>query len=132
MQKEITAEIRFHADFVTASEEEYTPDFKIHGIYFGQGDPEQGGQHWNFTRSLEDDDGVCTVKEIQEVTVYGGIVSCVLSRQEFRCEFDAETALETMTQKLHITYNIDDETWQAITKQASLIFDGDNYFKIIV
>lgn len=131
MHPETSNELRFHADLVSAIEEEYTPDFKVHGIYFGEGSPEQGGQHWNFTRSFDDDDGVCTVKEIQEVTVYGGIISCVITRQALICEFDEEAAKETMIRKLHITFELDDETWKAVTNQALLVFDGEPYFQLI-
>lgn len=132
MHSEIADELQFHADLVTAVEEEYTPDYIVHGIHFGEGDPEQGGQHWNFTRSLdEDDDGVCTVKEIQEVVVYGGIIACTLTRNNLTCEFDDATAQETMTHKLHLTFEIDDETWQAVTKQAALVFEGEDYFQLV-
>jgi hypothetical protein len=116
---------------VAADEEEYTPDFVVHGIYFGEGDPESGGQHWNFTRSLNDDDGVCIVKEIQEVTVYGGIVSCRLTRQSFACEFNNETAQETQTRRLFITFEIDDETWKSLATQARLVFTGESYFNLV-
>jgi hypothetical protein len=128
----IINELRFHADLVTAVEEEYTSDYTVHGIYFGEGDPEQSGQHWNFTRSLDDDDGVCIVKEIQEVVVYGGITGCILTRHFLTCDFDDETAQETLTHKLHITFEINDETWQAIQKQALLVFAGEGYFQLIV
>ncbi|HEX9002235.1 MAG TPA: hypothetical protein VGB07_20170 [Blastocatellia bacterium] len=132
MRPEIVSELRFHADMVTAIEEKYTPDFIVHGIHFGEGDPEQDGQHWNFTRSSDKDDGVCTVKEIQELTVYGGIIACSLTRHYFSCEFDDGAVQKTMTHKLHITYELNDETWQAIMKQALLVFDGEDYFKITI
>lgn len=127
----IVAELQFNAEMVAADEEEYTPDFVVHGIYFGEGDPESGGQHWNFTRSLNDDDGVCIVKEIQEVTVYGGIVSCRLTRQSFACEFNNETAQETQTRRLFITFEIDDETWKSLATQARLVFTGESYFNLV-
>jgi hypothetical protein len=124
-------QIHFKANLVSGDEEEYTPDFVVHGIYFGEGDPEGGGQHWNFTRSLGyDDDGVCTVKEIQQVTVYGGIVRFSLTRQSVTCEFDETTAKETGVRKLLIEYNIHDDTWQSLVKQAELVFDGQGYFEV--
>jgi hypothetical protein len=106
----IENEIHIKANLVTGEQEGDTPDFVVHGIYFGEGDPEKGGQHWNFTRILgEDDDGVCTVKEIQEVTVYGGIVRFTLARDSATCEFDEDAAKETGVRKLLIDYNIDDD-----------------------
>lgn len=131
MQSEIAEELQFHAELVSGHEEEFTPDYIVYGIHFGEGDPEQGGQHWNFTRTLDDDDdGVCTVKEIQEVVVYGGIKKCTLTRQQFTCDFDEDTAQETSTRRLHVTYKIDDETWQALKTQAMKVFDGEGYFQL--
>jgi hypothetical protein len=127
----IEDEIHVKANLVTGEEDGYTPDFVVHGIYFGEGDPEQGGQHWNFTRALgEDDDGVCTVKEIQQVTVYGGIVRFTLARHSMTCEFDEKAAKETGVRKLHIEYGIDDDTWQSLVKQAKFVFYGEEYFEV--
>ena len=121
--------ISFHAELVAAQQEEFTSDCVVHGIYFGTGDPEAGGQHWNFTRMLgEDDEGVCTVKEIQEVTVYGGITSFSLSRSGLVCEFNARTSRETGTRRLEITYDVDDATWSAIIEQSRHVFQGQPYF----
>ena len=132
MNQSVTAdELCFHAEWVAAQDEQYTPEFVVHGIYFGEGDPEQGGQHWNFTRSLDDDDGVCTVKEIQQVTAYGGIISFVLTRQSLVCEFDDATAQIATTRRLVITYDINEETWQKLVVQAKHVFDGETYFKIV-
>jgi hypothetical protein len=129
-QPVISDEIRFNAEMVAAHEEEFAPDFVVHGMYFGQGDPEQGGQHWNFTRSLNDDDGVCIVKEIQEVTVYGGIVSLKLTRRSLACAFSDTAARSTHTRGLLIAFEIDDKSWEALVKQAKLIFDGEGYFEL--
>lgn len=124
-------EIHIKATLVAAEGEGYTSDFVVHGIYFGEGDPEQGGQHWNFTRSRgEDDDGVCTVKEIQQVTIYGGIVRFTLARDRVTCEFDEEEAKETGVRKLFIEYSINDDTWQSLVEQAKLVFDGEGYFEV--
>jgi hypothetical protein len=131
-QSVIADEIRFNAEMVAADEEEFTPDYVVHGIYFGEGDPEQSGQHWNFTRSLNDDDGVCTVKEIQAVTVYGGIVSFRLGRRSLRCEFSDTTATSTQTRRLVIEFEIDDESWEALVKQAKLVFEGEDYFELVL
>ena len=129
----IEDEMRVKADLVAGDEEEYTTDFVVHGIYFGEGDPERGGQHWNFTRNLgEDDNRVCTVKEIQQVTIYGGIVRFALARHSMTCEFDEKAAMETGVRKLVIEYSIIDDTWQSLVKQANIVFDGEEYFEIAV
>jgi hypothetical protein len=129
-QPVIADELRFRAEMVAGHEEEFTPDFVVHGIYFGEGDPEQGGQHWNFTRSLNDDDGICVVKEIQEVTEYGGIDRFKLTRRSLICDFNDAAAQSTRTRRLVITFEIDDETWEALVKQATLVFDGEAYFEL--
>jgi hypothetical protein len=129
-QPVIADEILFKAEMVAAEEEEFTPDYVVHGIYFGEGDPEQGGQHWNFTRSLNDEDGVCVVKEIQEVTEYGGIVIFKLTRRSLVCEFNDTTTQSTRTRRLVIEFEIDDETWEALVKQAKLVFEGEAYFEL--
>jgi len=127
----IENEIRIKADLVAGEEEEYTQDFVVHGVYFGEGNPEQGGQHWNFTRNLgEDDDGVCTVKEIQQVTVYGGIVRFTLARDSLTCEFDEKAAKEIGVRKLFIEYSINEDTWESLVKQAKFVFKGEGYFEV--
>ena len=81
--------IKFNADLIEAHEEQYTSDFSVVGIYFGEGDPEQGGQHWNFTQSIGDEDkSVCVVKEIQQITFYGNIDELILSRYSLKCVFN--------------------------------------------
>lgn len=123
--------LHINAQMVAANEEAFTEDFKVHGIYFGEGDPEDGGQHWNFTRSLgDDDDGVCTVKEIQVVTVYDGIIIFEMRRTAVVCEFDSETAEHTGVRRLTIAYQLDDATWSDLVTQAKLIFTGMPYFKL--
>lgn len=132
MKKAVVDELHFHAEMVGAEEEEYTPDCIVHGIYFGEGDPEQGGQHWNFTRSLdEDDDGICVVKEMQEVVFYEGIVNCSLSLHELVCDFDEAAAKEAGTRRLSISFELDDETWRSLVTQAKLVFEGKDYFRLI-
>jgi hypothetical protein len=129
MPSDIAATIAFNAELVAAQQEQYTCDCIVHGIFFGTGDPEAGGQHWNFTRMLGDDDeGVCTVKEIQEVTVYGGIVSFSMSRHGIVCEFNSKTSRETRTRRLEITYAVDDATWATMIEQARHVFQGQRYF----
>lgn len=130
-QPRIQDELRFHADFVEGFEESYTPTYVVHGIHFGEGDPEQGGQHWNFTRSLgEDDHGVCTVKEIQAATLYRGIESVALTRQRLECHFNERGSRETGVRKLVITYSPDDETWAELIRAAKFVFQGESYATI--
>ena len=128
----IVDELQFHAEMVEAQEVAYTPDFIVSGIYFGEGDPERGGQHWNFTGCSADDDneGVCIVKEIQEVTVYSGIDLFILTRKSLTCNFNNETAKSTKTRRLLISYEINDETWEAVVKQSQKIFTGESYFHL--
>jgi hypothetical protein len=131
MPKNVVDRIVFNAELVAAQQEAFTADCIVHGIYFGTGDPEGGGQHWNFTRMAgEDDEGVCTVKEIQELTVYGGITSFTMSRTGLTCEFNASTARETGTRRLEITYAVDDATWTAMIEQSRHVFEGQLYFKL--
>jgi hypothetical protein len=129
MHRNVAEETVFNAELVAAQQEEFTSDCIVHGIYFGTGDPEAGGQHWNFTRILgEDDEGVCTVKEIQELTVYGGITSFTMSRNGLACEFNAKTSRLTGTRRLQITYAVDDATWAAMIEQARYVFEGEACF----
>jgi hypothetical protein len=127
----IIERLHINARMVAANEEEFTEDFTVHGIFFSEGDPEAGGQHWNFTRSLgDDDDGVCTVKEIQELTVYEGITNFEMSRTALVCEFDARAAERTGVRRLTISYQIDDATWTDLVIQAQLVFTDSAYFKL--
>jgi allantoicase len=94
-------------------------------------DPEQGGEHWNFTRTLETgDDGVCTVKEIQQVTIYDGINRFLLDRNHVICEFDEQHSKETGTKKIEITYDISEKEWEKLVEKAKLVFSGESYFEI--
>jgi hypothetical protein len=128
----IMDELQFHADLVAGLQQEYTSDYVVYGIFFGEGDPEEGGQHWNFTRTLDDDDdGVCIVKEIQEITIYGGIENFTLTRPKLICEFNDATAQVTKTRKLIITFDIDDEAWTQLSMQARLVFSGESYFDFV-
>jgi hypothetical protein len=127
----VNDEIKFQAEFVAAITEEFTPAFIVHGIYFGEGNPEQGGEHWNFTRTPgTDDDGVCTNKEIQQVTIYGGINRFLLARNHLVCEFDEHHSRKTGTKKIDITYEISAKEWAELIEKASLVFFGEMYFEI--
>jgi hypothetical protein len=123
-------ELHFEATTVTAQEGEHGADFVLHGIYFEASDPETGGQHWNFTRVLgSEDEGVCTVKEIQEVTVYHGIIKFELTRNSVGCEFNEVTAKETGVRRLKIGFRVNESTWSLLTEQARLVFKDEPYFK---
>jgi hypothetical protein len=129
MPPNVADKIVFNAELVAAQQEEFTSDCIVHGVYFGTGDPEAGGQHWNFTRILgEEDEGVCTVKEIQQLTVYGGITSVAMSRTRLTCEFNAKTSRLTGTRRLEITYAVDDATWSAMIAQSRHVFADQPYF----
>ncbi len=125
--------IEFLAELVDVAEEEFTPEYTVIGIYFGEGDPEYGGQHWNFTESIgsdADDDGVCTVKEIQKVTVYGGISSFIMNRNKVVCEFNADTAPKTGVSTLVINYNLGSKEWKKLSSMALRVFAKEKNFKL--
>ena len=123
--------IDFYANAVEAFSQKYTDDFIVHQIFFEESDPEAGGQSWNFSRSLgEDDDGVCTVKEIQQAVVYDGILKFQISRVRLACEFDGETARKTGTDRILIRYDLSDETWESVCALAKLVFSDKPYFSI--
>ena len=127
----VVDDLRFEATLVAAEESRDGGNFTLHGIYFGEGDPEMGGQHWNFTRTLGvEDDGVCTVKEIQEVTVYGGITEFELTRSSVLCEFDEPTAKETGVRRLRISFRVDESTWAQLVQEAALVFTDQAYFTV--
>jgi len=130
-KRSVIESLHVNAQMVASNEEVFTEDFTVHGIYFGEGDPEAGGQHWNFTRSLGDDDeGVCTVKEIQEFTVHEGITSFEMSRTSVVCDFDSDAAQRTGVRRLTIAYEIDDATWTDLASQAKLVFTDMAHFKL--
>ena len=121
--------LTFRAQVVEAVEERYTEECVVHQIAFGAGDPELGGQYWTFSRTPGDDDwGVCTTKEVQEVTVYGGITRLDLKRDGLTCEFDEETAKETGIPRLVISYSLEDALWRQLLREATAVFDGETYF----
>ena len=62
--------LTFFAESVAADTTEYTHDCVVSLIAFGTGDPETGGHSWTFSRSSDDDWGVCSVREIQQATIY--------------------------------------------------------------
>ncbi|MEZ5324863.1 MAG: hypothetical protein R3F19_07360 [Verrucomicrobiales bacterium] len=125
----------FAAEVVEFIETGYTPDFTVIGFHLGEGDPEHGGEHWNFTQTIppENDgnfEGVCTVKEIQQVTVYGGIERFSMWPNRLVCEFDEATAPKAGVKKLEISYAIDPEKWRKLSEIAMRVFDGESCFEL--
>lgn len=119
------------AEFIEAVEEIFTPDFKVVGIYFGEGDPESGGQHWNFTQSIGDDaEDVCTVKEIQQATVYGGITEFVMDCRGLVCKFNESASHETGVDELEIKYHLNQKKWLELYTMAKRVFFGASYFTV--
>ena len=107
--------IEFHAHLVETWSQAYTEDFLVYSILFEESDPEAGGQSWHFSRSLgEEDDGVCTVKEIQKITFYEGIKSFQLDKHQLTCEFTLARANEIGIDGLLITYALSDEEWMKL------------------
>lgn len=92
--------------------------------YFGVGDPEQDGHHWNFSRAFQDDDGVCTVREIQQACIYDGILSFKLTRGELRCVFRGTNADHVGVKELRIQYDLDDPAWLDLATTLDTVFRG--------
>lgn len=109
-----------NAEFVEAVEQEFVSDYTVVGIYFGEGDPDNGGKHWNFTRGIcdDEDDGVCTVKEIQQAVVYGGITNFSMSRDGLVCKFDEYASQKTGVNELEIHYNVTQSKWSELCAMA--------------
>jgi hypothetical protein len=132
---EIRSSIAFTAEFVEVMDQEFTPDFTVIGLHFGRGDPEDGGQHWNFSRSIPDEEdpfeGICTVKEIQQVTIYGGITRFEVARDHLICEFDDEKAMYTGTRRLDIAYDVTLDLWQRMQLMAEGLFRSCDFFKLV-
>jgi len=124
--------IEFSAEQVEAIEEKYTSEFTVVGIYFGEGDPEKDGQHWNFTQSIGDDEdeGICVVKEVQQIVFYDNIEEFIISKNQLKCVFDDSIINTTGTKSLIINYNISDQKWSKILYLAKKVFKGEKYFKI--
>lgn len=114
--------LSFVADNVRADTTEYTPECVVYLIAFGTGDPEAGGHCWTFARSFDDDWGVCTVREIQQATVYGGIERFRLHRSGVECVFAPKAAAEIGYRELRIAFALDDETWRELEEAARIVF----------
>ena len=80
---------------------------------------------WSFTRCLEDDEGVCTVREPQQATVYEGIREIVVSRRRLQCEFESAAA---GVHKLQITLRLAKEEWKHFSKVIDCVFKDRAYY----
>ena len=114
--------LSFVAQDIGADTTEYTPECVVYLIAFGTGDPETGGHCWTFSRSFDDDWGVCTVREIQQATVYGGIERFHLHRSGMECVFDPKAAEEAGYRELRVAFAIDDKTWREVADTAQIVF----------
>ena len=95
----------FVANSVDGFENYFSEDFVVWNIFFEGSDPEQGGQSWSFQRALgkdgtleslgEEDEGICTVKEVQQATFYECVKKVILARESFFCEFTEKGAKES-------------------------------------
>jgi hypothetical protein len=122
-------DISFTAERVAALVEDFTETFRVYGVYFETGDPEAGGQSWNFTRSFEDDQGVCTVQEPQLATLYDGIESLHLSRSLLVCRFDPDGRKASGCSCLEISLQLDDTTWSDVARVMDLVCSGKTFYR---
>lgn len=109
---------------------EYSPDNIVYWIAFGAEGREADGHCWTFSRSFDDDWGVCTVREIQRATIYGGIEKFQLRRSGVECVFDQKAAEKTGFNELRIAFAIDDKSWQELAATAKIVFRDCLYFTL--
>jgi hypothetical protein len=121
--------LAFAAEDIEAETEEYASTELVYTIAFSTGDPEEGGHSWNFSRSFDDDWGVCTVREIQQAVIYEGIVSFSLHRTGMECIFDAKSAAEVGFTELRVTFEIGDLAWKRLVEVARTVFRDRDYFR---
>lgn len=131
---------KFFANSVDVFENYFSDDFVVWNMFFEESDPEERGESWSFQRALgkdgtleslgEEDEGVCTVKEIQQATFYECIESVVLTRNSFFCNFDEKGAKQCGTSSILATFALTDEQWEKMKFTAQLVFLDCEYFKI--
>jgi hypothetical protein len=120
--------LSFFAEHVGTDTTAHTPEFVVYLIAFGRGDPQAGGHEWNFSRCFEEDWGVCTVREIQEAVVYGGIERFRLQRFGVECDFDPKAAKELGFFGLRIAFEVDDTAWHELLATAKIVFRDCAFF----
>ena len=123
------ATISFTAEHVATHVEDFTDTFRVYGVYFEAGDPEAGGESWNFTRSFEDDDGVCTVREVQRATLYDGIQALTLSRSRLVCTFEPDCQTLAGCAHLEIQLDVDDATWEKVAQMMDTVCSGKAFYR---
>jgi hypothetical protein len=84
---------------------------------------------WNFTRSFEDDEGVCTVREPQRATFYDGIQVLEVSRSQLVCAFDPAVRGQAGCARLEIQLNIDDATWEKVAHMLDTVCTGKAFYR---
>ena len=117
--------IEFVAEIVEIIDD---PLGSIRGLHLGEGDPERGGEHWNFTEMVPRDTdplfaGVCTVKEIQHCTVYGGITRFDITPSSLHCTFDSRAAGKTGISDLLVTFSVIPEDWIRMKAVVEYLFE---------
>jgi hypothetical protein len=122
--------LSFVAEHVGTDTTEYTRECVVYLIAFGTGDPEADGHSWTFSRSFDDDWGVCTVREIQQATIYGGIESFKLHRSGVECAFGPTAAEQAGVRALRITFDLDEKTWHELVATAKVVFRDCPYFTL--
>jgi hypothetical protein len=125
--------LEFVAEKVGTDVAEGGPGSAVYVIAFGTGDPESGGHCWIFSRFSppnDDDWGVCTVREIQQATIYEGIESFRLHRSGMECVFEPDAARETGYRELRISFSIDDDAWRGLAEAAKVVFRDCSYFTL--
>ena len=114
----------FSADQVAAFSERFTDEYTVISVLFGRGNPDAGGEHWNFSVAPNEGNEVCTVKEVQQHTIYGGISSVLLSRERFVVEFDEVGEEEIGLHRLQINLPSEIEDWSAVVSMAQQVFES--------
>lgn len=131
---------KFVANSLDSLESYFSDDFVVWNMFFEESDPEEGGESWSFQRALgkdgtleslgEEDEGVCTVKEVQQATFYECIESVVLTRNSFFCKFDEKGEKQCGTSSILVAFLLTDEQWEKMKSTAHLVFLNREYFKI--
>ncbi|PSB56563.1 hypothetical protein [Chamaesiphon polymorphus] len=126
----MTTLLSFTAEDVETHVEESSADTQYYLIAFSVGDVEVDGHSWSFSRGLDESDdwGVCTVKEIQQATIYECITSFDLHRSNLKCIFDEEGINCTGFSELQIIFELDDRAWKQLADTARIVFHDRPYF----